>query len=373
MRMSFKWLFFTEKRLWKKPGYLLVLVLVPILVFALRIAMREEAGMVTIGLCSEEKGELSEEILQELMEEKGVLRYIDYPTEKEALRGLEGGYVKAVWIFPEKLEEKFTQMAKAGRITPVVQVVEREDDVSLIFTREILCSRLFPRLAYETYRHFVRDHLEGEISDEELLAFYQKMTLNDQLFEGRHIDGSADLEEHYLLSPIRGLLSVWLVVCGLAAVLFFQKDLLDGVYDSVPAGKRIRFALGTQLVVLGNGGVVYLAALGVLGVTGHFSAQGLLWEILCLVLFLGCVCFFCTGLQMALGRLERTGACIPILVILMIALCPIFFRIRLPYDLQGILPPYYYLMVIHDASKLWNMLIYLIAGSLFCLGWNKAA
>ena len=353
----------TEKRLFKKPGYLLVLLLVPILAWGLRIAARQEAGMVTIGLCCEEKGGLSEEIIRSMMEEDSIIRYQFYDSEAQAVRAVESAAVDAAWIFPEELDREFEKMAKKGRITPVVRVIEREDDISLIFTREVLCSRLFPKLAYEAYRDFVKKNLSVEITDEELLDFYRQLELNDNLFESRHLDGEVDTQDNYLLSPVRGLLAIWLVVCGLAAVLFYQKDLAEGVYDAASPKKKLLFAILLEAIVLMNGGIIYLMTLGLMGYAGSLGKEGLH-----LLLLLSCTAVFSLLCGMILQRMERVGVLIPILVVLMVVACPIFFQIRLPRGLQGILPPYYYLLSLHNGMALWYMVVYAFVGTGLLLG-----
>lgn len=361
----------TEKRLLKKISYLLVLLLVPVLAWGLKAAARLEAGMVKIALCCEERGGLSEEIIQGMMEEKGALRYVFFDSEEDALKSVESGETDAAWIFPEELDKKFQKMAERGRITPVIRVIEREDDVSLIFTREVLCSRLFPQLAHDAYCSFVRRNLSKEISDEELEEYYGRLALNEQLFEAVYLDGSVDRGEHYLLSPVRGLLAIWLVVCGFAAILFYQKDLRDGVYDAVGRWKKFLLAVLLQAVVLFNGGIIYLLTMGLMG------SLSIIWEeCMLLTLYLICIAAFCLLCGQLFRKMERIGVMIPLLVILMAVVCPVFLQIKLPMDLQAALPPYYYLLSLHDKTVVWKMVLYAAAGlgltaGVFCLRGEK--
>lgn len=354
--MGLTWWYLTEKRLLKKPGYLLVLLLVPLLAWGMNLQSREEAGMVTIGLCAEERGGLAEELLGQMLEQQGVLRYLRYETEKEAIHAVESGKVSAAWIFPEKLEEKLQKMAEKGRITPVIRVVEREDDVSLVFTREVLCSHVYPSLAYQAYEGFVKRHLEEEIPEEMLRDFYQSISVGDTLFQAVYLDGTKTEEDDYLTAPIRGLLAIWVVVSGLSAILFYKRDESLGVYDAVPSKRRIRYAFGLQGVVLGNGGVIFLLACKLLGVLGQIGSEAFR-----LLLFLGCTACFCVLLGQIFSKMESFGVLIPILVILMIVACPIFLNIRLPWHLQGGLPAYFYLNSMHSRIYVNYMAIYLFA------------
>lgn len=365
MKMGFTWWYLTEKRLFKKPGYLLVLLLVPLLTVGMRMGSKEEAGMVTVGLCCEEQGGLSEEIIEDMMNQPSVLRFLKYDTEEAAIRAVEAGKVSAAWIFPAKLDEKLNKMAERGRISSVIRVVEREDDISLVFTREVLCSFVYPQLAYRAYESFTGKHLEEDISKEELRDFYRSVFVGTNLFQAVYVDGAEDGEDHYLLAPVRGMLAIWLVVSGLAAVLFYKRDERLGVYDAVPVRRRIRYAFGLQTVVLFNGGVIYLAACRLLGVLGS------LWrECLMLFLFLGCIACFCVLLGLLFSRMESIGVLIPVFVIAMVVGCPVFLKLRLPWPVR-LLPPYYYLNSLHSSQDLANMMIYLCVGMAVCFLENR--
>ncbi len=369
MRRGLIWWYLTEKRLFKKPGYLLVLLMVPVLAWAMGRQAGQEAGMVTIGLCCEEQGGLSEEILERMISEESILRYLRFDTEQEAVQAVKNGSVSAAWIFPERLEEKLAKMAEKGRITPVIRVVEREDDISLVFCREVLCSQVYPSLAYLTYEGFVDSKLGAdgnvELTEEMFRDFYQSVQVGDDLFVPVYLEGTADSGEHYLTAPLRGLLSIWLVVSGMAAVLYYKRDEDLGVLDFVPAGRRIKYAFGLQAVVLGNGGIVFLMACGALEILENWRQ-----ELVSLLLLLGCIACFCVLLGVLIPKIEGIGLLIPILVILMVVLCPVFLQIRLPWGIQGVLPPYYYLHALYAPGYRRHMLIYFLIGAFACLSVN---
>ena len=64
------------------------------------------------------------------------------------------------------------------------------------------------------------------MSEEELRQAYERMLVEDSLFEMAYLDGGQDMEEdyHYLQAPVRGILATWLVICGLAACLYYMQD-----------------------------------------------------------------------------------------------------------------------------------------------------
>lgn len=368
MRRIMIWCLLTEKRLLKKISYLAVLLLVPVLVLAMRQGASQESGMVTIGLYTpDEAGSLSDQVLRRLSEEKSVLRYLRYETEEEAIRALESQKVDAVWILPEHLELELEKMAKRGVVTPVATVVEREDDIALTFTREVLCSRIYPEYTYQVYREFVRQKVGDDAPEEaELLERYERLQWKGSIFQAQYLDGSGEIEESYFLAPIRGLLAIWLMLTGFAAILYHKKDELCGVYDGIPCRKRLLYSFGLQAVVLCNGGVIFLIACGILGVLGP------IWrELGLLALFLLMISVFCNLIGLLIGRIEGIGILIPVMTLLMIAFCPIFLSIRAIPWLQSLLPPYLYLGALRGTGRLPWMAVYVGAGALLCLVVNR--
>ena len=363
MRRLFVWCLLTEKRLMKKISYVAMLLVMPILVLGLRQGAREEAGMVTIGLYAPaEEGSLSRELIRQFMEEKSVLRYLHYETEEEALRALEARKVDAVWIFPEHLERELERLAEKKRIQPVARVVEREDDVALVFTREVLCSRIFPEFVYRVYQSYVKEHMgENVLTEEEFRAHYLKTLWQGNLFKAQFLDGKEETMDNYVLAPVRGLLAIWLVISGLAGILYHKMDELQGTYDGIPGRKRLRYSFGLQTVVLINGGLIYLIACRILGV---FTSLGR--ELLLLALFLLYIACFCNLLGLLIKRLEGIGVLIPVLTLLMMAFCPIFLNVRKFWMVQAILPPYLYLKAMHGEGYVLPMVLYAVCGIALC-------
>ena len=362
------WCLLTEKRLLKKISYIAVLLILPILVLGLQRGSTEEAGMVSIGLYTPAKeGSLSDKVIQRFLTEKSVLRFYRFEGEEEALQALYSQKVDAVWILPENLEADLERLAKRGALKPIVRVVEREDDIALTFTREVLCSKIFPEYVYAVYReHLVKRLGEDVPSEEELLAAYDRRRWKGNLFQATYMDGSEGTTESYFLAPIRGLLVIWLVLAGFAAVLYQKMDESRGVYDGIPGRKKIRYALGLQAVVLFNGGLIYLVACKILGV---FTSLG--WELLLLLLLQIMIALFCTSIGLLVDRIEAIGIMIPIMTLLMVALCPIFINIRRFWMLQSLMPPYLYLKALHGSSYLKFMLLYLLGGIVVCMTLNR--
>ncbi|MCR4598787.1 MAG: ABC transporter permease [Acetatifactor sp.] len=368
MRRIMIWCWLTEKRLLKKLSYVAVLLILPVLVICLKNGSEEEAGMVSIGLYTPaEKGTLPDQLIERFLNDESILRFYRYESESEAVAALAGSKVDAVWILPENLEEQLEKIAKRRAIRPIVKVLEREDDVALTFTREVLCSKVFPEYVYASYRENLERRLgENTPSEEVLKQYYDASRWNGSLFQAQYLDGTEGKGESYFLAPIRGLLAIWLVLAGFAAILFQKMDESQGVYDGIPARKRLLYSFAMQAVVLFNGGVIYLIALKLLGVFTSFF-----WEILLLILLLISTAAFCNMVGLLFKRIEAIGIMIPIVTLMMVAFCPIFINIRRFWMVQSLMPPYLYLKALHGDGYLKYMIAYALGGLLLCFTINR--
>lgn len=357
MRRIAVWYILLNKRLFKKWSFLLILCIVPMLVAGMRLASQQESGIVTIALYMRNPAdELSAGIVEQLQSDRDVLRYVVCETE-EAARGLvESFQADAAWIFPEDLAGSIQASALRKRVRPVVTVVEREDNVPLTFSREVLCSALYPAFSYAVYEDFVRDDLGLEVDAEELLQAYERTLVEGSLFQIEYFDGQAVEDSNYLMAPLRGILALWLVLCGFAASMYYIQDEQRGTFSWMPVRHRLWMAFGLHAVLLSDAAAVLLIACRLAGIFTVWYK-----EVANAVLFMGCVLVFCNLVRMVCGTLERLGCCIPILLMGMTVVCPVFINVNRFQPLQYLLPPFYYLKATHSTYHIYLMAAYICA------------
>lgn len=356
--------FLLNKRLFKKYSFLLILCMVPLLVAGMRLAAGEESGIVRVALCLRNpEDELSSRIVRNFMDNRGILRYVSCDSEEEARTMVAACEVNAAWIFPENMEESLRQAASHGMVEPVVTVVERENKITLVFTREILCSAIFPYFSYLVYEDFVRDDLGmTELSDEELRRTYEETLMEGNLFQMAYLNGEMEDEDNYLLTPLRGMLALWFVLCGLASSMYYVQDQQRGTFAKIPNRNHIWMAFGMSAVLLSDAVAALLIACRLAGVFTTWPR-----EILSALLFAGSTLVFSNLVRLSCRTMERMGSCIPVLLIGMLVLCPVFFNLNQFRVLQYLLPPYYYLKSIHSNFYLYGMAIYTLIGMVLCV------
>lgn len=366
IRRSMTRYYLLNKRLFKKYSFLLILGMVPLLAGGIRLLANEESGIARVALClPDPDDELAKEVADDLMGKDAVLRYTLCDTEEEARRMVISDEADTAWIFPEDLAESLQAAAERKRIRPVVKVVERKDSVALILSREILGAALYPALSYAVYEDYVRSDLGlNGLSKERLRQAYERTMAEGSLFQMAYLDGRPEEEEdfNYLQAPLRGMLAVWLVLCGLAASLYFMQDERRGVLSRTPTARRLSAAFGVCAVFLSDAAVVLLLACKLAGVFTVWHR-----EVLSCVLFVCCTLAFCNLIRLVCGTPERLGSCMLVLTAGMLVLCPVFLNLRAFRAVKYLLPPYYYLLSIHSARYLYGMAAYTVILTLACV------
>lgn len=363
IRKLFTWYYLLNKRLLKKRSFLILLLMVPLLAFGMRIVSKQDSGVITIMLYkSETADELAEEVIDKLLTSESVIQYVTTDSEEEAYEAVKSGQVDGAWIFPENMQERIDNFAESSlKHAGVVTVVEREDTVFLQLAREKLYGELYDYVSFAVYEHYVTTNLgiEEEITEEEFLAVYKVKGIEENLFQFSFLDPEEETDDvdnmHYLLAPVRGLLALVVVLVGLASALYYQQDKKEGTFARIPVKYRLFFEYGYHMIAITDCAIVMLVALYA---SGTFFSLGK--EVLLMFLY----CMMCAGfihlVRWLCGTAQRLAACIPILMLAMLVLCPVFFSVQGLQPIRYLLPTFYYLQGVHNRTVLYQMLIYIV-------------
>lgn len=362
MKRIAKWFLLLNKRLYKKATFLIILALVLLAVILLQVAARQESGFVRVALAQQDRNDsISSEIVNDLLSSSKLILYTDCATPDEAIAMVKSGKADAAWIFSADMQQKIDQYVQPGsNRDPVVAVIEREESVPLRLTQERLSATLYRYCSSSMYISYVRKNIEqlDAVSDEQLLFYYDAFNVDGNLFAFSYPDEAQSTEDAqdtgYLLAPLRGLLSVLVVLCGLAAAMFYMQDEAAGTFSWVPLQYKPLAAFGSQIIAVLNIAVVMLISLYFVGVATSFVRECLL-----LLLFAISCTLFCMVLQQLFNSIRVFGSLIPLLVILMIGICPVFFDLKPTKTLQLLFPPTYYINAVHNSTYLWYMLLYI--------------
>lgn len=372
VNLILRWALLLWKRLYKKPTFLVLLMMIPALVLAYGLTAREDSGLLTVALASEGQNPdgLTETVFSEL-EDSDVILYIRCDTPAEARSLVEQGKADTAWIFADDLEAKIYKFAAfRSRKNAFVTVLEPENRVALKLLREMLSGTLFPHCSEALYLNYVREEVPEleHLSDEQLLEYYHTMEFSEELFVFTDLEGNPTQEQgtNYLLSPVRGMLAVVIALAGLATALYYIRDLENGTFAWVPENRRFFVELGCQMISLINVAAVVLVALGLTGPTASMPR-----EILTSLLYCLCVAAISMLLRRVTFDIRGLGTVTPLLVVAMLVICPVFFDLGALRQAQFLLPPTYYIHGTYHSKYLLLMPVYSLTALVFCCVWDR--
>lgn len=366
------WAWLLNKRLFRKPTFLVILLLIPLLVFGYGFTATGESGMVTIVLAQEGDDSLAQQVIADLLGSSQLILFREVDSPENAVDQVAHGKADAAWIFPDDMAqhvERFVEEPDADNA--FVRVVQREEKVMLMLTREKLGGVVYDLCAEHIYLNYLRQNLPqlDGASDQELLKLYENTDLDGDLFayeQTEGVDGEDNESGHYLMTPVRGLLAVVIVLCGIATAMYYVQDSGHGIFAWMPQRLRPVAELGCQLVSVVN---VSLAALLSLAVTGLTGSLGL--ELLVLLMYSLCVSVFSMMLRRLCGGIRGLGTMMPLLVVVMLLVCPVFFDLGALRQAQFLFPPTYYINAVYNEAYILYMLIYTSVAALvyYLAGW----
>ena len=360
MKRLFKWFLLLNKRLYKKLSFILILLLIPVLVFSYSNVAQQDSGVLTVALAQVGDDPMATGVIRDLMEENSLVRFLACETPQAAKDLVSGGDADAAWIFPDKMEEKvYRFVANASRKNAFIHVVERDSSVPVILAREKLSGAMYANCSKAMFLSYIRDNVPelSEKSDAELLTHFDAISVDGDFFQFSLMESSEASQEaqdaNYLLTPVRGLLAVVTVLSGLATAMYYMHDDRAGTFAWIPEGKKAGVEFGCQMICVLNVSAVILIALGLSGL-----AVSLGREVLMLLLYAICTALFCMTVRRLCGKLAVLGTVLPLLIVVMLVVCPVFFDLGMLRTFQYIFPPTYYINAQYSDRFLLLMGIY---------------
>lgn len=365
MQRLFKWFLILNKRLYKKWAFVAILAFLLVSVCFFSFAAAGDSGFVHIVLAQNNNGDaVSSEIVNKLLGEESMILFTKAETPAEAIRMIETGAADSAWIFPDKTGEAVSEFVD-NKNDGFVRVIEREQNVFLRLSREKLNAVLYDYSAKAFFINYTRENIAqlSSLSDEELLEFFDSAKISEELFVFGN-PSAADLTEtpsdNYLTAPLRGLLGVITVLGGMAAALYYMQDEKNQTFAWVPQKNRLLVGIGCIAVATLNISVISMISLCVSGLY-RFSVK----EVICAVTFSVCCATFCMLLKQILGNVKVFGSVIPVLITVIICVCPVFFIIKQIRIFSFLFPPTYYINAANNNKYIVYMLIY--SAVCFCL------
>lgn len=359
LKTVFLWTFMFGKRLLKNASFITIILLIPISVFFMGMVLKGDSGILTVCLTAEDPNdEFANKLIKDYLDDSGIIVYKTAPTPEEARKAVENGKADAAWIFSADLADKMYKYAAKENTKPFVTVVEREITISLRLSHLVLFEKIYPYLSYDIYDSFVRT--EMDVTDDEVIR--ENYENNSDLSEIVRIEymngdyGTANAETGFISSPLRGMLSLAVMMCTIAAAMLFIHDRKTGKYDWLKPVKHFVPAMGICLSASVISGLALFAAVYAAGINTVARI-----EIITIIEYIFATAAFGTLLCVVFRSEGLVGSLLPVFILVMLAITPIFFSFSMLKPLKLIFPPYYYLNAIVNPSYLTYMAVYIPA------------
>lgn len=356
------WMLLLNKRFLKKYIFTALLCTIPVLVFVMRQAAKQDSSMLKVAVCAENpQDELSMKLVEELLGMEGIVHYYQCDSKEALRREVETDRADCGYLFPDDMRGYLQSYAR-GEVLELpykrhlISVMVKEDSIQTQLAREQLYGVLYPDLAFEILNQFIAEQdkfseVEAEKREAELREMFEDNRVAETIFRFTYLDSQEMLPEadsvNYLTAPLRGLLAVFMMLCGFAAALFLLWDRKEKTFQWMPVGRIPFFEYLYLLVAVADAGLAVYAALFL---SGTFT--GWKWELAMIALYVFAVTGFCNLVRQLCGSISRLGASIPVILLVSFVLCPVFISTKRFGMVQWTLPPYFYLNSVHSGEML---------------------
>ncbi len=341
------WLY--VKRLFCKPSFLAILLGAVLLAGLMAGMLTEDDAVLRVAVVGTDRSEAAMTLVDKLMAEDSVIAY-RATDEGTARQLLSSGKTDCVWIFAADFDRAMANLAAGKTGEKPIRILVSESDVFTALAAEKLYAELFPAFSLSFYRNYLTEELgTADGADAYYGANRRETSIVDFALHGKEGEMRP---VPYLVTPLRGMLAAMMVVGILACGLYMLSDKEAGQMDAVPYKKRWGRLMLQTLAGGVSMAVFILAALAAIGLW-----EDPMRELLCMALYILACAGFTALLATLMRRTMDLAALLPIVVMLTLALCPIFLYVRLPI-LPNLLPTFWYLRGLSHVGAMWGMLGY---------------
>lgn len=344
------------KSLVRKKSFWLCIALIPLFVLFVSVTSKDDSGVLKIGVLYDDSDEAGKEIAESLINDDHLIRFFRADDEKSSIHDIVRGRLDALWIFDGDTEGRIREFFAGKSKEPFVRVFEREGSITLFMSHEFLYGAMYPKIAYIIYEDFVKRNLvpKTEITEEQIKEAYEKHADTGSIVVFDTVEGEkAEQKTDYLTLPLRGLLSLTVLLSALAGALYYRHDLEIGKYNCLSAKKRLFPAYATVFPAAFICGVaVYLTLIA------SSQVESAAWEALATALYIWAVTSVGVLFGLIIPSVRALGAVVPMYMLTCMLISPIFYNLPMLTPIMRFLPNYHYLASSYNKELLVSLAIF---------------
>lgn len=375
MKKILTWILLFQKRILKKPMFQITILLIPILLFLLFTFNKSSDSLVRVALISG-NDEYSQNFVKDLLDSSNhVISYYQCYDESQMRKDVLTGKAECGYIMPDDMPRKIAQFSskkKQGIITAIV----KKESISTKIVNEIIYGRLFSERAYPVLKDFINEKQPDRLTpaeDEKMYDAFSKYLIEPLMFSFEYADGrkndllnNDDSSHNYYMLPVRGILSVLILISSMSGVLMLSNDDRKNTWGFIKLSKRPAFNYFYIFMSILPIAICSLAAIFITGISTN-----VLNEIRLMVLYTLLLTGFSSLLKALIKNIYVLCSLIPVTVLLSLIICPVFIDIGsiVPQArfVRLFLPTNYYLDSIYSGPAQLKMFILAVLVSLLAI------
>ena len=378
MKRMGMWILLMTKRLMKKPSFIIILVLLPVILVMYRFIITEDDGTIRACVYVPEGSEaFTEKLADNLADAEFSARFYLVDSEDDLYSDVIAGRAEVGYILPKDLKERFL----TKNWDSAVRMVVSDTSQMAPFVNEFVTVVIYTDMMEEYIADYLVNRSGLELSDEEIRPIIRENLLKQadsgslfdiayrDYYKNEEVSREEVMDENYLMKPIRGTVALFVLLAGLAGLVFWFQDNAEGRFKVMSHEKRPVINYGSLLLPTALSAIVGMVCILIAGL-----CENIFLELLTMLLYVIFVTGVCEIIRVIVPSVNAVCAAIPILAIASYLCCPILIDLKkvLPVVsyLRKILPPDYYLETF-NGTALWVLAVATAVVTLVSVGLEK--
>ncbi len=378
MKRMGMWILLMTKRLMKKPSFIIILVLLPVILVMYRFIITEDDGTIRACVYVPEGSEaFTAKLADNLADAEFSARFYLVDSEDDLYSDVIAGRAEVGYILPKDLKERFL----TKNWDSAVRMVVSDTSQMAPFVNEFVTVVIYTDMMEEYIADYLVNRSGLELSDEEIRPIIRENLLKQadsgslfdiayrDYYKNEEVSREEVMAENYLMKPIRGTVALFVLLAGLAGLVFWFQDNAEGRFKVMSHEKRPVINYGSLLLPTALSAIVGMVCILIAGL-----CENIFLELLTMLLYVIFVTGVCEIIRVIVPSVNAVCAAIPILAIASYLCCPILIDLKkvLPVVsyLRKILPPDYYLETF-NGTALWVLAVATAVVTLVSVGLEK--
>ncbi|MDO4615253.1 MAG: ABC transporter permease [Lachnospiraceae bacterium] len=328
MKRIVTWTLLLQKRILIKPMFQITILLIPLILVLLFSFSNQSEGLIRVAVYCEDRSESGELADSMLEKSDDVIRYYEVDSEEQLYSEVETDKAQCGFLIPEDFGEKIELGNRSGLVTVLI----KNASVSTRVIEEVLCGELFSAQVFQMTEQFIEREGAVDISSQEMKTtlrdFYAAYRIPSAMFEFQYTNGEENTllngtAENYYMMPVRGLLSVLILVAALGGVFLLSEDDRKGCWQWIHRKSRPLFSVYFIFMSMLAVAAVSFGALFFTGLSTGGGREFLLMAAYCIL-----VCGYSNLIRVLIPNTNLICALMPVIVLLSLILSPVFVNLQ---------------------------------------------